>query len=127
MSESVTVLSFTVPGPPVPQPRARVVQTGSGMVRAYDPERARNYKRHVGIVARGALSHLPYWSFEGQHALTVRVYRARRAGDLDNFVKGISDALNGIAWEDDSSVVELHAFMSDDSARPRVEVEVRCL
>lgn len=28
--------------------------------------------------------------------------------DLDNLVKAILDALNGVAWHDDAQVVELH-------------------
>lgn len=30
--------------------------------------------------------------------------------DIDNCVKGVFDALNGIAWEDDRNVVGLHTF-----------------
>ena len=61
----------------------------------------------------------------GELALYVNVYRQRKAGDLDNFAKVLGDALNGVAWHDDSQVVELHMWRHDDPKNPRVEVEIR--
>ena len=58
---------------------------------------------------------------------SVVVYRARRAGDLDNSLKVLLDALNGIAFEDDSQVVEIHARREEDPANPRVEVQIEPL
>ena len=61
----------------------------------------------------------------GELALYVNVYRQQRRGDLDNFAKVLGDALNGVAYHDDSQVVELHMWRHDDRDNPRVEVEVR--
>lgn len=58
-------------------------------------------------------------------AVTVHLYRPRRVGDLDNGLKALLDTLQGYLYENDSQVLELHAFRHDDKARPRVEVEVR--
>lgn len=55
---------------------------------------------------------------------SLTFYRPRKTGDLDNALKVILDALNGIAWEDDSQIVEIHARREDDKSRPRVEVHV---
>lgn len=55
---------------------------------------------------------------------SVTVYRARRAGDLDNFLKVLLDALKGIAFVDDAQVIELHARREDDASNPRVEVRI---
>ena len=44
--------------------------------------------------------------------------------DLDNCVKAIKDGLNGVAWNDDCSVVELHAHKWWTHGEPRAEVEV---
>lgn len=56
--------------------------------------------------------------------LSVRVYRPRRAGDLDNTLKVLIDAMRGWAYEDDGQIAEIHAVRFEDKARPRVEVEI---
>ncbi|MBA3837136.1 MAG: hypothetical protein C0499_05710 [Zymomonas sp.] len=61
----------------------------------------------------------------GAVVLQLAWYRARRAGDLDNRIKQVLDALRGHAYADDAQVVELHAYRFEDAARPRVEITVR--
>ncbi len=61
----------------------------------------------------------------GALALYVNVYRSAKRGDLDNYAKVLGDALNGVAYHDDSQVVELHMWRHDDKNNPRVEVELR--
>ncbi|RKG97010.1 RusA family crossover junction endodeoxyribonuclease, partial [Corallococcus sp. CA047B] len=58
----------------------------------------------------------------GPVRLTLTVYRPRRTGDLDNTLKVLNDALNGLAWLDDEQVVSIHAERADDKAAPRVEL-----
>ncbi len=67
-------------------------------------------------------------------AVDIRIYLdpASQRGDLDNYVKAILDSLNGVAWEDDSQVVQLAAkieFGKSPRGVPRecVEVSVRAL
>jgi Holliday junction resolvase RusA-like endonuclease len=36
----------------------------------------------------------------------------------------LEDALNGLAYEDDKQIVELHAYRYDDKKNPRIEIEV---
>lgn len=43
--------------------------------------------------------------------------------DLDNMVKLLADALNGIIWADDSQIFNLHACKLY-SANPRIELEI---
>lgn len=57
-------------------------------------------------------------------ALHAWLYRPRRAGDADNALKALLDALNGLLWVDDSQIVEIHLWRRDDKARPRVELLV---
>ncbi len=57
-------------------------------------------------------------------ALSIALYRPRRAGDADNALKALLDALNGLLWVDDSQIVEIHLWRRDDKARPRVELLV---
>lgn len=61
---------------------------------------------------------------DGPLCVTVTAYRPQRRGDLDNVLKAALDALNGVAWADDSQVVELHAKRRDDKHNPRLEVLV---
>jgi Holliday junction resolvase RusA-like endonuclease len=84
-------------------------------------DEARKYKALVKV----ELSKWPLLA--GPVALIAHLYRPQRSGDLDNRLKVLGDALNGVAWSDDSQVVEIHAYRHDDKARPRVEVEVRAL
>lgn len=57
-------------------------------------------------------------------AVKMVLYRPRRSGDLDNRLKVVLDSLNGIAYEDDKQVVEIHAYRHDDKENPRVEIEI---
>ena len=85
---------------------------------------ARAYKAGVWLQAQ----HAGFTPFAGPVAVYVHVYRARKAGDLDNFgTKVLGDALNGIAYQDDSQIAEWHLWRHDDKANPRVEVEIRRL
>lgn len=44
-------------------------------------------------------------------------------GDIDNLVKGIFDSMNGVVWQDDRQVTELHVYKLT-AATPRFELEV---
>ena len=61
--------------------------------------------------------------FPGDVAIRFRVFRARRAGDLDNYEKVLLDALKGILYDDDLAVVEIHAIRDDDKHNPRVMLQ----
>ena len=82
---------------------------------------ARAYKAGVALVAQ----HAGMRPFAGPVAVYLHVYRARKAGDLDNSAKVLLDALQGVAYNDDAQIVELHLYRHDDKANPRVEVEIR--
>lgn len=82
---------------------------------------ARNYKEQAGWIAKGAQADV----ITGDVALTLRVFRPQKRGDLDNCVKVLVDSLKGIIFEDDDQVTEIHAFLGDDKHNPRVEVEVK--
>lgn len=56
-------------------------------------------------------------------AVTLRVYRKRKSGDLDNFAKAALDALQRSGWiANDRQVVELHMYRADDATNPRIEL-----
>ncbi len=59
-------------------------------------------------------------------SLSARFYGARRNADLDNLVKAILDALNGLAYRDDSQLVCIAGAhkLPVDPEGPRVELEL---
>jgi Holliday junction resolvase RusA-like endonuclease len=62
----------------------------------------------------------------GPLSISVTWFRARKSGDLDNRLKCIFDALQGVAYENDSQIVEIHAYRDDtDRKNSRVEIEVQ--
>lgn len=60
----------------------------------------------------------------GEVDVTVRLFRPRRSGDTDNFLKSVLDVLKGIAYRDDAQVRDIFAYRRDDKHNPRVEVVV---
>lgn len=116
---------FIVPGAPVPCGRPRVVP-GKG---AFTPKRTRDYQALARTCAQFAIN-VARWKVGAkteQYAVNIEVFRATRRGDVDNYGKSILDALNGVAWLDDSQVQRLTVSRFDDPKRPRVMVIVERL
>lgn len=111
-------ITFSVPGDPVPQPRPRITTRGKHG-HAYTPadHPIHAYRAAVAAAARAAGA--------GVHGEPVQVVidfifkrpksHLRKAGvkadaprlprpDIDNLEKAVLDALNGVAWEDDTQV-----------------------
>lgn len=83
-------------------------------------EIARAYKREAAYEAlRQGVRPLA-----GGVSVWLDIYRARRVGDTDNFLKVALDALKGVGFADDSQVVEIHARRFDDAKNPRIEVRL---
>lgn len=56
-------------------------------------------------------------------AVNVIIYFGNnRANDIDNYLKIILDAAEGILFENDSQITELHVFKEYDKENPRVEL-----
>lgn len=109
-------VSFTIPGRPFAWRRAR----SNGKVRFKD----RATEAHENVVQAIALAHFPV-PIEGPIRLEIRAHfaipaswsKAKRAAhlsrahvsrpDCDNLAKQIGDALNRIAWTDDSQIADL--------------------
>lgn len=52
-------------------------------------------------------------------------YRAAKRGDLDKRLGVLLDALQGICYESDAQIVEIHAYrLEDESRKGRVEISV---
>lgn len=78
----------------------------------------RNFKRRVALL----------WGrptpLDGPLGVEVLLYRPRRIGDLDNRLKPLLDALNGLAWHDDAQIARLLVERHEDKLNPRAEVRV---
>lgn len=129
-------LSITIPGPPVPKGRPRVALRG-GRAMAYTPGKTRRYEDLIRLEAGRAMEGRAMLA--GPLSVEVRAFLAipkslnkakRQAAlegalrpvtrpDCDNYAKTI-DALNGIAWQDDSQVVTL-LVTKHYSEHPRLE------
>jgi Holliday junction resolvase RusA-like endonuclease len=104
----MTEVTFTVPGPPLSWKRARA----NGKRRFKDPK-MQAYQMTVAGHALRALGRQRWISAGGEHGLEVHAFGRRQGapGDSDNLcAKVIMDALEGLLWENDRSVTELHAY-----------------
>jgi crossover junction endodeoxyribonuclease RusA len=101
-------VDLTLPEPPSSNRYWRVARG-----RPYLSADAKAYKLEVRAIAiRAGIRGLPFP--QGQPVrVTLRWYRSRRAGDLDNRAKVALDALNGVLWLDDKQVIELHLYRYD--------------
>ena len=125
-------LSFVVHGPPVPKARARVVKNKSAIgpkTRSYTPGKSAAYESHIGMLALAARTKARQWSALDRSVrigLSVRVYRSREQGDLDNFIKSVKDACNGVLWADDWQVRRFGECSIDEceKGKERIEVDV---
>jgi Holliday junction resolvase RusA-like endonuclease len=124
-------LAFVVPGQPIAKGRARsravTTKTGKQFVQHYTPKETVAYEQRVALFCQSAVSAARWlWAPQDRFGLSVRIYRTHEGtgGDLDNLVKAVLDAINGIAFADDRYVRRLAAELSQDAVNPRVEVEI---
>ena len=122
----VLPLRFSVPGEAVGKERARVVVSG-GRARAFTPGKTAAFEARVKLLAMAARGSQG-WTFTPKDRFRVEVRIARqhaeRGPDIDNVVKGVLDAMNGVVWRDDSHVRELAASICHAPGAPGVEVSV---
>ena len=112
---------FTVEG--VPRPKARARRGAGG--RWYTPQATKAYEAAVGWAARAAGIRTPY---QGAVRLEITLWLPdRRRRDVDNCAKSICDGLNGIAYLDDSQIIELTVRRGVDHERPRAIVTVEAV
>jgi Holliday junction resolvase RusA-like endonuclease len=103
---------------PLPKQRPRI----NGR-RAYTPPRTKAYETQVAWDARIAM--------QGREPLTGNVKvtlafarKGKKRADIDNLEKAVMDAMNGIVFEDDQQVVEMHATVHYGAKVPGVHVTV---
>ena len=120
-------ITFEVPGPAIPQPRARSTRVG----RMYTPDTngIGAFKQAVALMAKSTAAAAGWRASDYPHEIAVECVFARpdshltkggelragkpsypghRNGDWDNLAKGVQDAITKTAaiWLDDSQVVD---------------------
>jgi Holliday junction resolvase RusA-like endonuclease len=146
------VISFTVLGSPVAQPRQkhRAIHTAAGGVTTMNYTEAKHpvqqFKADIKTAAVAA--GLPPAPLAGPVILECRFYLARPARlmrkrdpeghvlhtskpDLDNLYKSVQDALKGVLWKDDSQIVgygpDHGKAYHEKNGRPRLELTLYSL
>lgn len=122
--------TFEVRGRVFGSARPRVTRRGT-----YIPQKTRDYRNRI----KGAFMEAGGMRWSGPVSVRVYVYRELPKSrpkrvesepdtykpDVDNIAKNVLDALNGIAWDDDSQVVELIVRKYPRSREPeRIIVEI---
>jgi Holliday junction resolvase RusA-like endonuclease len=112
-------VTFTVPGVPIAQPRQRYTRTGINYTPSQHP--VQQWKARVvfawhdlhqeplaGPVRLEVYFEMPRpKKYLAKKWLGVLLWHVKRP-DADNLIKAIKDALNGLAWHDDSQVCQLY-------------------
>lgn len=135
-------IRFMVPGEPTGKARPRVYRV-NGQTRTTTPEKTLSYENLVKWIVSESMQ---VEKLTGEIEANIKAFYSipksmtkknrqlieegklhpTKKPDLDNVAKIILDALNGIAYKDDSQVVRLHIekeYADDD--KPRVEVILR--
>ena len=136
-------LKFTVLGKPQAQQRPKF---NSFTKRAHDPKESAEYKSNVRAMATVAVLENNWTMCHREMPVSVNIISYRpiptsvpmwkknaaihglipplgRNADIDNVMKGILDAMNGVVYEDDCQVFKLTGE-SRYSDVPRVEIEI---
>ena len=108
----------------------------NGIARAYTPAKTVRAEDAIRAAWLAEMGHLP---FEGALSLHVRAYiqmpksmpkKYREQAipatrpDVDNYLKTVMDALNGVAWKDDSQVASASVMKRYAKGAPHWEIEV---
>jgi Holliday junction resolvase RusA-like endonuclease len=131
------MITLTIPGEPVAKGRPRMMKSGI----AFTPTKTRNYETLVKELY--IIENRDKPMLEGQLSASIYAYftipksaskknrekmlewkiRPTKRPDLDNIAKAVLDALNGLAYQDDSQIVRLvvEKYYSD---KPCVEVSI---
>lgn len=114
------MLTFTVPGPPVPKERARILKR-----RKYTPDKTKAFEASVAAFAKIAMRDADV-EMVGKKipvALSLEFYmQDGRRRDIDNMAKSVMDGLNGVLYHDDYQVVRLECVKSVDKDEPRTVI-----
>lgn len=133
-------VSFNVPGKPVGKGRPRAAKRGKHIT-LYTPGKTVSYESTVAVVAMQAMAGRPLiagpvnvvmkidlsvpasWSNRKRDAALAGTLIPTTKPDIDNVIKTVFDAINGVVWVDDTQVANLYAIKRYSSV-PGVQVAV---
>lgn len=121
LADEKKLIGFTVPGEPVGKGRPRFVRTTG---RAYTPQKTANFETlvkfeyhrqtkgfrfadddQIGIRVEAVFSIPKSVTKRNRAAMEAGIIRHVHKPDTDNILKAVADALNRIAYRDDSAIV----------------------
>ena len=133
---------ITIPGEPVGKGRPKF-STINGHALAYTPKKTANFENLVKLSYKQQCTEKPFDKEKQLKAVIIAYFsipkatskkkralmlqgavRPTKKPDLDNIAKACLDALNGIAYYDDSQIVEL-SICKKYSDEPRTELYLR--
>jgi Holliday junction resolvase RusA-like endonuclease len=136
-------ISLIIPGDPVAKGRPKFFRRGS-FVGTYTPEKTRSAEEYVRsmtyrdapktppgglVLLSGAFyrSIPASWSKKRKESALERKYCGSKP-DLDNYIKLVTDALNGLFWQDDEQIVRFLDISKEYTAgEPRIELNITYL
>lgn len=136
-------LKFNVIGKIQPKQRPRFVRKGA-YIQTYTPEATLKYQKLVAdsylmeygnlkpltgalIVEIGAFFNVPKSYSKKKRKELYGTPNTQHNGDIDNVAKSVLDGLNGVAWDDDTIVYDLHItkwYTLSDEDPERVEIKI---
>lgn len=138
--EMGTILKFTVRGEPQGKGRPRVVRNGL-VTRTYTPEKTAVYENLIRLEYQQKYGDVCIVDKCLQVSITAYFAVPKSAGkrkrvqmlsgtllpgkkpDCDNIAKCVCDALNGIAYRDDSQIVDLRVIKRY-AVMPQIDIEI---
>ncbi len=132
------LITFTVPGEPVGKARPRMTRSG----RAYTPKGTVSYENRVIMYFTEtypdwipdereiSMTIVAYYSIPKSitkkklELIRADVLHPTKKPDADNVLKSVADALNNVAYRDDSQITKV-TVVKKYSDMPRVEVTIK--
>jgi len=115
VSPAYVICKGVLLGEPIAKQRARIGKFG-----AYTPAKTKQFQKQIAATAIGQLTLPP----KPDIALGIRVAfytQTHQRKDVDNMLKSVMDALNHLAFCDDSQIKEVMAWSAVDCSNPRTE------
>ena len=147
------MVTVVIPGKPIPQPRPKVCRRGS-FSSVYTPDNGIvAYRAEVALRVRAALAGRTHtgpvictvllgftrppshWSVTKKHGRQLKATSPKIPvdGDCSNYLKGIEDCLNEIAWNDDVQIAITAAgkfyidYFSEMPLNPFTEITLQAI